>query len=196
MSGLDTMIKTILDEASAEAQAILDHAQEDAARILEEAAAATNLECERIVQESRQKAESILQMAQTAAMMERRRALLEKKQELLYQTVQTAREAILSLPDAEYFDFLIRLAAQNAEQGEGVMILSSKDLGRLPSGFHTALNRALPDGSALDIASNARLIDGGFILQYGEVDQNSSLSAIFDENREQILDAAQEMLFQ
>ena len=66
MSGLDTMIKTILDEASAEAQAILDHAQEDAARILEEAAAATNLECERIVQESRQKAESILQMAQAA----------------------------------------------------------------------------------------------------------------------------------
>jgi V/A-type H+-transporting ATPase subunit E len=76
------------------------------------------------------------------------------------------------------------------------MILSRRDLERCPADFHVALNRALPDGATLDISSNARPIDGGFILQYGDIEQNCSLSAIFDENREKILDAAHEALFQ
>jgi len=196
MSGLDTMIKIILDEAGVEAQAALDRAREDAARFLAEAEAATDDDCERIVDEGRQQAEDIRRRAEATAGMERRRALLTRKQFLLDKAVQAARVAILNLPEAEYFGFLIRLASENAEPGEGVMFLSKKDLARLPSGFHEALNRALPDGAALDIASEARLIEGGFVLQYGDIDRNCSLAAIFDENRERILDAAHEAIFQ
>ena len=162
MSGLDTMIKTIQDEAGAEARAIIARAEEDAARILKEAGAATNLHCERIVEESRRQAEGIRQRAEASAAMARRRSLLQKKQTLLDQTVRSAHEAILAMPETEYFDFLTRLAAENAEPGAGVMYLSKRDLNRLPGGFHAALNRALPEGASLDIASNARPIDGGF----------------------------------
>lgn len=196
MSGLDTMIQTIRDEAMAEAQAVLDQARSSAARLLEEARAETDGECEKLIEEGRRKAAEIPQRAEAAAVMERRNALLEKKQALLDQTVRAAQEAVLQLPEAEYFDFLIRLAQASAEPGHGVMILSRRDLARCPSDFHVALNRALPDGAALDISSNARPIEGGFILQYGDIEQNCSLSAIFDENREKILDAAHEALFQ
>jgi vacuolar-type H+-ATPase subunit E/Vma4 len=41
MSGLDTMLQTIRDEAGAEARAVLDQARAKAARLLEEAKAAT-----------------------------------------------------------------------------------------------------------------------------------------------------------
>ncbi len=195
MSGLETITKTILDEAGAEARQVLEQARQEAGRTLAEARAATEGDCEKIVEAGRQKAEAVRARAAAAADMERRRALLAQKQQLLDQTVRVAREALSALPEAEYFALLMRLAKQNAEAGTGVMYLSKRDLGRLPEGFHQALNAALPEGAALDISSQARPIDGGFILQYGDIEQNCSLSAIFDVNREKVLDEAREALF-
>jgi len=196
MPGLETIIKTIRDDAAAEAQLVLDHARGQAARILAEAKAVSDAECKRIIEEGRRQAELILARAEADAAMEKRRALLEKKLDLLSQTIQAAREAVLCLPEDQYFDLLIRFIARSAEQSAGVMFLSRQDLNRLPSGFETALRRVLPDGASITISPVARPIDGGFILQYGEIDQNCSLMAIFDENRERILDTAQEALFQ
>jgi V/A-type H+-transporting ATPase subunit E len=195
MSGLETMIKTILDEANAEAQAVLDQAHRAAGRLLAEAKVQTDGDCERIVEQGRGRAEALRARAEAAAGMERRRALLEKKQELLNRAVQTAWEAILALPEDEYFGLLIRLAQESSEPRHGVMLLSGRDLERCPAGFHVELNRVLPDGASLDIASSARPIEGGFVLKYGDIEQNCSLSAIFDANREKILDAAQDALF-
>ncbi len=127
--------------------------------------------------------------------MDRRRALLSQKQALLDEVLRAAQDALLALPEREYFDFLIRLAADSAEGGAGVMLLSAKDLSRLPDGFHLALNRALPEGASLDIAPKGAGIDGGFILRYGDIEHNCSVSALFDEKREHLLDAAREVLF-
>lgn len=195
MAGLETITKTILEEAGAEAQAIVERAREDAARILAEAKAATDGECEKIVEAGRQRAEEIRLRAEGDIAMERRRALLERKQQLLDEVVRAAREAVLGEPVDRYFEFLIQLAQRSAEKGLGVMYLSKRDLTRMPEGFHQALNRALPEGAEIDIASVARPIEGGFILKYGDIEQNCSLEAIFDENRERILDAAREVLF-
>lgn len=196
MSGLENIIKTIRDDAAAEANAVLDRARADAARFVAEARAATDSECEQIKEEGRQRAERIHARAKADAAMERRRVLLEKKQALLERTVLSAREAVKALPPDQYFAFLTRLATKNAEQGHGLMLLSKQDLNRLPDGFHVALNRALPGGATIDISTSAAPIDGGFILRYGEIEQNCSLDAIFDGNRERILDAAQAALFQ
>jgi len=195
MAGLETITKTILEEAGVEAKAIVERARADADRILAEAKAVTDGECEKIVEAGRQRAEDIRLRAEGDIAMERRRALLERKQRLLDDVVRAAREAVLNEPAERYFEFLIRLAQLNAEKGVGVMYLSKRDLTRMPEGFHQALNRALPEGAQIDISSVARPIDGGFILKYGDIEQNCSLEAIFDENRERILDAAREVLF-
>ncbi len=195
MAGLDTITKTILEEAGAEAQAILERARAEAARVLAEAKAATDGDCEKIVEAGRQRAEDTRLRAEGDVAMEKRRALLERKQRLLDDAVRAAREAVLHEPADRYFEFLNRLAQKNAEKGVGIMYLSKHDLSRLPEGFHQALNRALPEGAEIDISSSARPIDGGFILKYGDIEQNCSLAAIFDENRERILDAARAALF-
>lgn len=75
------------------------------------------------------------------------------------------------------------------------MFLSPKDLERLPQGFAARLNAALPQNAALEVSPSPRPMDGGFVLQYGDVEQNCSLSALFDELREGILDEAREALF-
>ncbi len=195
MAGLETITKTILEEADAEARQILDQARQDAERTLAQARAVTEDDCEKIVEAGRQKAEALRARAAADGDMARRRALLAQKQELLEQAVGAARAAVLGLPDAAYFELLTGLARQSAEAGVGVMFLSARDLARLPEGFHRALNAALPEGAELDISSRARPIDGGFILQYGAIEQNCSLAAIFDANREAILDEARRALF-
>lgn len=195
MSGLDIMLKTIQEEASAQAQAMLDQAKAEASQFLDQAQEASNARCETILEESRRQAADIRQRAQAQGELQRRRGLLAHKQLLLEQTAQAAREGILALPREEYFSLLVHLAARNAEPGEGVMFLSPKDLERLPQGFTHRLNAALPQGAALEVSSAPRHMDGGFVLQYGDVEQNCSLSALFDELREGILDEAREALF-
>ena len=195
MSGLDTMLQTILEEANAEAQAILDRAREDAANILARAKSESDRTCEAIHEEAKRQAVDISLHAESSAEMRRRRALLAEKQRLLNQAVEAAKAAVLALPDKDYFYYLIRLAAQNAEAGTGMLVLSSRDRARMPSDFADVLNRALPEGANLTISPEGQDFEGGCILQYGDIDKNCSLSAIFDENREQILDAAQQALF-
>ena len=195
MSGLEIITKTILDDAHAEAQAILTSARDDAARIFAEAEAQTLGDCAKIAEAGRISAADILARAEAETGMERRRALLAKKRELLDQVARDAREALLALPEGEYFGFLIRLACENAERGTGVMHLSARDLARLPVDFHEKLSVALPEGASLELAQDAHPIDGGFILRYGDIEQNCSLAAIFDVNLERIFDAAREALF-
>ena len=195
MSGLETILQTILEEANTDAQAVLDRAREDAANILAEAKSESDRACAAIVEEAKRQAADILLRAGSSAEMQRRRALLAEKQRLLNYAVEAAKAAVLSLPDGDYFNYLIRLAAQNAEAGTGILVLSSRDLARMPSDFADALNRALPEAAKLEISSEGRNFEGGCILQYGDIDKNCSLSAIFDENRERILDAAQQSLF-
>jgi V/A-type H+-transporting ATPase subunit E len=195
MSGLETIVKTIQEEAGRRGAVGSQPGPAGRRATLAEAKALTDGECEKIVEAGRQGALDIRARAEADAAMRRRRALLARKQELLDQTVRAAREALVSQPEKAYFGFLLRLAQSSAERGEGVMYLSKRDLTRLPADFHQALNAALPEGSTLDIASEARSIDGGFILQYGDIEQNCSLSAIFDVDRERIFDVARAALF-
>lgn len=189
------MLKTIREEAAAQAQAALEQAREEASRLLAQAKEAADAGCEKILEEGRRQAQDIRQRAQAQGELRRRRGLLEQKGKLLEETARLAREGILALPTQEYFDLLVRLAARNAEPGQGVMRLCQRDLQRLPQGFAAQVNGALPEGAALELSPVPREMDGGLVLQYGDVEQNCSLSALFDQLREGVLDQAREALF-
>ena len=103
-------------------------------------------------------------------------------------TVAAARQAILDLPDSEYFALLSRqIGALGAESGE--LRLSARDLGRLPRDFE----KSLPEGIAL--SKESAPIDGGFLLLQNGIEINNSLSALFDAARDSLSDLAAEALF-
>ena len=58
------------------------------------------------------------------------------------------------------------------------------------------MNAALeiPDAS-LHISDIPGKLDGGFILSYGEIEENCSIEALFDSERERLKDLVQEILF-
>ncbi|NLG23752.1 MAG: hypothetical protein GX558_00225 [Clostridiales bacterium] len=193
--GLDAIVNAILTEARAEADALLARARSDAEQTLadarDEAAALT----EQALADAREQADGILRRARVDAEMASARLLLSEKRRQLDRAVAEARSTAQALPDRQYFDWLIRLAAGVAERREGEMLLSPRDLARLPDGFERALNGALPPGGRLTVAPEGRAIGGGFVLRYGEIEQNCSLDAIFADRSDEIVDAAGEALF-
>ena len=110
------------------------------------------------------------------------------RREEVEKTVSAARQAILDLPDSEYFALLSRqIGALGTESGE--LRLSARDLGRLPRDFE----KSLPEGIAL--SKESAPIDGGFLLLQNGIEINNSLSALFDAARDSLSDLAAEALF-
>lgn len=195
MTGLDKILADIQAEAQAEAESAIRQAENDAADILANAQADTDAACARILAEAQRQVDGIERAGASAAELRRRRAVLEAKQAILSQIMDSALETLHALPDADYFALLVRLAAAGAELRPGELLLSARDLARLPDGFEQAVRDALPQGAALTVSGEARPIDGGFILKYGDVEQNCSFRAIFNARHEEMTDKARAVLF-
>lgn len=196
MSGLDKILEQIKTEAEQTAARIKADAQAQADRILQDAQA----QAERELGQRRQaaEAEADLQRERTAAscQLKRQQQLLLRKQEIIRSVIEEARERLLQLPEDEYFDMLLSMAGRYASAGEGRIYFSERDLKRLPADFEQRLNAELADKQAsLKVSDESRRIDGGFVLSYGGIEENSSLRAIFDTAYEQLQDLVQKELF-
>ena len=106
-----------------------------------------------------------------------------------------AKQAILELPDSDYFDLILKLIGGNALPREGEICFNRKDFARLPKDFASKLVASLPAGAKLNVSKDEADIDGGFILKYDGIEQNLSLDEIFEENRDRMTDAAGKLLF-
>lgn len=196
MTGLEKIITEIRDEAAAEAAQLTQKAQAEAKDILAAAKAESDAKVAQIEASAKQQAADIEQSRDSALLLQRRQQTLAAKQEVLAETLQKALDSLYVLPDGEYFDLVVKLAAAAAEEGEGEMLLSEKDLARKPADFEKKLAAALPAGAKLAVAKNSRPIDGGFVLRYGDVEQNCSFKAMFDARTEEFGDLVRSTLFE
>lgn len=195
MIGLEKIVAAILEDAHAEAKATLEQAQVEAERILLEEKAKSDALCTQIEESARQQAEDIARAGAASSALQRRRRLLETKQDILAHTMEQALERLYALPEPAYFELLIKMAAVFAERKQGDLLLCEEDLRRLPVGFQENLRRALPEGAALSVSDQTRPVVGGFILRYGEIEQNCSFRAIFDARRDELTDSIRGILF-
>ena len=195
MTGLEKIIKEIEDEAAAEAEAVLAKARQEAEELLQAARQKAQAAGDKAEAESGQAVADIEYSRDSALALQKRQRSLETKQALLAETLEIAKKELCALPDDTYFALLVRLAVSSAEAGEGEMLLSQKDSQRIPAGFAAQLAAALPAGASLRISSETRPIDGGFVLKYGDVEENCSFSAIFDARRDEFADKISPVLF-
>ena len=195
MTGLEKIVAAIRQEAQAEADAVLEEAKAEAARIQADEQDASCARCDAIRTSAERQAAELLRAGVSAAELLRRRRLLETKQEILASSIELALEEVYALPEDEYFNLLVRMAAAYAEPRQGELLLGKRDLARCPSDFERRLNQALTNGAALSASRETRLIDGGFILKYGEIELNCSFRAIFDARREELSDRIRAILF-
>ena len=181
----DKSVAAIIDKANAEASGILASAEKEAA----EAVAKINHDVSVRLSASKSTAES-------AAALRKRRLILEEKQKLIGEVIEEAKNLIYALPDNVCFEKILKLAEKNVNPAEGTIIFNAKDLSRLPADFETKLNVvAVAKGGKLTVSKETRPIDGGFVLLYEGIDQNCSITSLFETHIESVQDKIQKLLF-
>ncbi|MFA0815634.1 MAG: V-type ATP synthase subunit E [Anaerofustis sp.] len=196
MTGLEKMLLEIEDEAKASAQSAVKVAQQDADLIIEKAKVQGNEESIAISKQSEADVSDYLSRAKSAAALQKRKYILNAKQELINQVIEKAQQSIKELPEKEYFGMILKMIEKHALAQDGEIVFSPSDLKRLPSDFEAQINQAVAKKNAkLTISKQTQNIDGGFVLIYGGVEENCSISALFDAAREILQDKVHEILF-
>ena len=197
MTGTEKILRHIADQADGEAAAIMEKAREEAARLEQKAKA----EREEILADARRQGEVILEEArersEVTAAAYKRRTLLAARGALVKEALDKAWENILALPDQEYFEFLYAQLDKQDLNRDGQLALNERDLERRPADFEKKIAAAAEkQKGTLVLAGFPADIKGGFILQYGGVEENCSLEAIFESEADILKDAVRAVLFE
>ena len=190
MNGLDKIIAEIAQDAKAaaeqkrsDAQAAasraLDRAREEAKAIEADAAERSELEYKRIVAR-----------AHSTGEIAKKGVLLREKQRIIDDILKDAHVKLAGLEDQEYFAFMIRLLDKYAAGGSGEILLSQRDKARVTAEF-----KAAAEGKGLTISEETRDIDGGFVLSYGSIEENCSIGALMESERDRLHDVVKGFLF-
>lgn len=197
MTGLEKIVNEIIAEAEESVRQTLAEAQEDADKIAAAAQAEGDQKRKAILAQAQADAEQLLEGAHSGADLIRRRTLLQTRQQLISQTLAAARENFNGLDDKTYFQTIYEMIGRYAYAQAGQIAFNQRDLERLPKDFAKQAERALAGkaGAALTLCAQPRAIDGGFVLIYGDIEENCSFEALFDAQKDRLQDEVQKLLF-
>lgn len=196
MSGLDNMIKEIQTSAKAEADIILQEADNYCEKYMADVKEKVQQEVEQFHKKARAKRDLYEEKTRSGAQFRERNAILKAKQQSIEEVIKKAQEKITNLPEAEYFDFLAKLFERNVQAQTGTMFLSEKDAARMPSDFKEKIESIAEKNNGHIVLSSGRAeITDGFILVYGDIEENCQLKALFDANIDRLKDIVNRQLF-
>ena len=185
MSGLDKMKARILEEAQSTAQEILDKAKADADAAVQAARESAEAEAAKILERAKRDAADYGVRVDSSMDMQRKQAILAAKQEVIGGVLEKAYDAVMD-----------KLLEKHALPEAGAICFSAKDLGRMPAGFPDKIkNIAASKGGSLTVSEKPEKIDGGFLLVYGGIEENCTISAVFASRREEMSDQVNRLLF-
>lgn len=196
MTGLEKILNSIDDEATLLAEKTIVEAQLKAEEILAQAKLKAQKEAEAIAEAAELEVARIEKRATSQMELQSRELLLKAKCEMIAQTIDKARDVLKALPDEDYFKVMERLFERHMQPKKGELIFSAADLKRLPSGFKSSITKLAESiGGEVEISEQTRDLDGGFVLSYGDIEENCSFEALFGSKHELLRDKVNEILF-
>ena len=190
LNGLDKIIEEIASDANAEAMRITDEAKTMAKRVTDR----SREEADAAMTEAAEKAEleykRVIARAQSAGEITKKSALLREKQRIIDGILKDAYVRLVGLDDTDYFAFLTKLLNKYALRSGGEIILSKKDKARVTAEF-----KAAAEEKGLKISDKTRKMDGGFVLSYGDVEENCSIEALTESEKDRLHDTVNSFLF-
>ncbi len=189
MAGIDKIIEQIISQAEDNAKKITDEANAEATNILTQAREDGQAKAQVISQKSEIQSKDIVARGQSAAALYIRKENLKAKQDIITKMLKNAKQAILNLSDKEYCDIILKMIEKHSTNEVGFISFNSKDVKRISSieSNFKKFNLTLSDKTVN--------IDGGFILIYGDIEENCSITALFDGADEKLQDEVSSMLF-
>lgn len=191
MTGLEKILAQITEEAEAHSAQMLARARSEADALYAEGQAETERQIALMREKADAEAETVRSRGQAAAKLQERKMLLQARQEIIGEMIDAARQMLCHLPDEQYFSVLGKLAERYVRPKAGEIMLSSKDLKRLPVSFRDMLIKR-----GLTVSQQTREVDGGFVLLYDGLEENCSFGALFAEKREILQDKVCSLLFE
>lgn len=193
MSGIDKIIQEIETNAAQSCDSVLAHARQKADMIIADA----QKEADQIIADGKERTAAhvadIKKRGDSAAELEEKRVMLYTKQQIINTMLSEGLSTAKNLPKDEYFNLILDMVGKYSLEDEGVIFFGENDIHRLPVDFLSKLNQAAKGGIVL--SSKPALIDAGFILKYGGIEQNCSFDAIFAGEAENLSDKAGRLLF-
>lgn len=197
MTGLDKILAEIRAGAAESAEEIIAAAKENAAEEKKRGLETAEKQCRAILHQAEIEAADYLDRAKSAAVLQKRQMILTAKQQIINEIIAKAYQSLVALSDRDYFEMILKMIRKHAWPQNGELLFSPEDLKRLPNDFQTQVNEALVgQNGSLIISVRTRKIDGGFVLVYGDIEENCSFSALFAADRESFQDQVQELLFE
>ena len=197
MTGLEKILKVIEDEAASNAQTILNQANKEAEAILLSAKLEAEKKCAEIAAKSEADVKDIVSRAKSAAALLQKKAVLDAKQRIITNVIENAKNALIGLKDKEYVEVILRMVSKYAHNKPGKILFTAADKKRFPADFEATLNKSLAEkqGAVLTISDEVARIDGGFILEYGDIEENCSFEALFSAAKEDLQEKVNAFLF-
>lgn len=191
MNAQEKIIEGILEESRTEAEKVLSNARAQVDAVSKEYKARAKDYSAKKVSEALLRAKVIKQNADSAGEITVRDASLAKKHEEIEKTIGMALDAIKALPDEKYFTMLANIAKKYAEKRQGEALLGRGEEKRNADLFAKALKE-----KGIDVTVGyTNALNDGFILKYGDIEYNLSLSALVDDKRELLEDRINAVLF-
>lgn len=197
MTGLEKITDRILAEARAQADEIRGQAEGEAGAVLREAEESLLRLREEAKEREALVKKELEARARSSASLKKRQLILAAKQDMIREQLEKAHQSLLEMGAEEYFSFIEQMVRQSALPKEGEIRFSERDLKRLPDGFDKRLNQAAAErGGSLKIGSEPAHVDGGFLLDYGGIEENCSFQALLTARRDECSDQIQKLLFE
>ncbi len=197
MAGLDKILEEIRKENELEIQNIISKAEAKAKRIIEE----KQKELDERNQYMDKKMEKVIKLdldkGVSSAISFKKKIVLEEKQRLIKEVIESSKEYIKNLPKEEYIEFFEKVALSHAHSESGRLKLNKSDSERFGKELLDRINAKLSSNSkgTLVLDDEFTTEKSGFVIVYGDVEENCSLEAIFSEKSELIADKMNSFLF-
>lgn len=196
MTGLDKILKSINKETQTLSNNIIKNAQKEAKDIISKAKEIAENEADLIIKNAEDESEYVIKRAASQVELQEREMLLKAKREQIDYIIEESKNTLRKLPDNEYFDVILKLCKKYIKPQKGKLIFSSYDLDRIPRGFKTNLSKlAKSVGGDVKVSEQTRDIDGGFILSYGDIEENCSFDCLFNDAYDLLCDKVNDLLF-
>lgn len=198
MTGLEKILKAIEAEASANAEAIVRQAELEADEIMAKAKSEAEKKFAEIAEKSDADVKDIISRAESAAALQEKKLILDAKQQIISNTIANAKSALANLPDSEYVKIILQMVKKYAHNKSGEILFTDADKKRLPANIETLIQTTLAEktGVELKISEQSVIIDGGFILKYGDIEENCSFDALFSAAKDDLQDKVNTILFE
>ena len=196
MTGLEKIINKIDSDNAVRCEQIIASAEKKAEAIKTQAKEEAQIKAEEIIDSAKAKCAKTVEIQESRNAQIQKQVILNKKINLINDVICAASQKLDTLSDSEYFDFLIKLIGKYACEGKCELLLNEKDNARMTESFKSkAVSAASEKNAELTLSDKLADIRNGFILKYGLIEINCSFDSIIDENREELKEKVNAILF-